>query len=161
MLILQVWRQHLKTTILPVRNDETLTLFAFGATELYLRANLKVNTESVFPGGERVNEQQEGVYLVPPAPNFKLHRRSVSEVGLLDASYIIRNTDDSIYIAPFIACCLSLMSSLWANAVLLCFPLNVQPDWPNTRDKRDRGSKFCSWPSQGLFKWPRAKAFSI
>ena len=88
MLILQVWRQHLKTTILPVRNDETLTLFAFGATELYLRANLKVNTESVFPGGERVNEQQEGVYLVPPAPNFKLHRRSVSEVGLLYASYI-------------------------------------------------------------------------
>ena len=34
---------------LPVENDETLTVFAFRATEVDLRADLKVNTESVFP----------------------------------------------------------------------------------------------------------------
>ena len=37
------------TSLIAAQIDETLTMFAFGATEVDLRADLKVNTESVFP----------------------------------------------------------------------------------------------------------------
>ena len=117
-----------------VKNDEALTaaagVFAFGAAEVDLRANLKVNTESVFPRERvRVRRGKGAGRCISPSPHAPLSSNFtpiVVAVVQLQAPNIhngsgIRRTDRQHLYRPFIAHSLSLMPGLRG---LLRLPLN-------------------------------------
>ena len=118
-----------------VKNDETLTaaaagVFAFGAAEVDLRANLKVNTESVFPRERvRVRRGKGAGRCISPSPHAPLSSNFtpiVVAIVRLQAPNIhngsgIRRTDGQHLHRPFIAHSLSLMPGLRG---LLRLPLN-------------------------------------